>query len=130
MDSGVVAEMTTSGATGCTQPVPRKRRLEHGLGTTRGTQTPPTDSRTRTTTPQSIMSLVVRPGAEPSRRLPRVDDEGPARFEVLRVAGHDVQPVTQGGGRKEAVGGRNDDTFLLSPGGKLAPNPGGLDVEF
>jgi hypothetical protein len=38
MDSGVVAEITHSGATGCTQPVYRKRGLEHGLSTTRGTR--------------------------------------------------------------------------------------------
>ena len=39
MDSRVVLEKTPLGATGCTQPVWRKLSPEHGLSTTRGTQT-------------------------------------------------------------------------------------------
>ncbi len=56
MDSGVVVEETDLGATGCTQPVCRKPRPEHGLSTARGTLVGPSDSRIRSTTPESIMS--------------------------------------------------------------------------
>src|SRR4051794_22318636 len=76
MGSGVVAEMTPSGATGCTQPVRRKQRPTHGLGTTRGTHFGPKDSRPRATTPESIMSLSLKyngPQAEaPEMRLPKI----------------------------------------------------------
>ena len=60
MDSGVVAFKTRLGATGCTQPVCRKPRPEHGLGTTRGTLVGRRHSRNRSTTPESIMSLVFK----------------------------------------------------------------------
>ena len=45
-----------SGATGCTQPVCRKRRPGHGLGTTRRTPIEFPNSRFSPITPQSIMS--------------------------------------------------------------------------
>ncbi len=53
----MVVEKTNLGATGCTQPVCRKPRPEHGLNTTRGTLVGPSNSRIRSTTPESLMSL-------------------------------------------------------------------------
>ena len=54
--SPAVAEKGQLGATGCTQPMLRKRLPIHGLGTTYGTPIPSPDRVIRATTPKSLMS--------------------------------------------------------------------------
>jgi len=63
-----------------------------------------------------------------SRILPRVDDECSARLEMPRVAGHDVESVSQSRRGEEPVGTGDDDPLLLGSGRQFAPNPGRFDV--